>query len=176
METLKIKYKKGGCIDKYFYRFIIRDIMQKFKFIFYLSFIMCFFYSGISYSYINIYPTKFRKDISHSVNETFYLYNRTNKPVKYRVYIEKNTSPHFKDMSDLIEIYPKSVILNPLQTKEIRLAITPPSLIEEGVYKAKLIVKEVEFPNSIKKKIDFMTIFKLNLTGYVGDKNVQKTF
>lgn len=126
-------------------------------------------FSKISYSYINIYPTKFEKNITDGINESFKLYNGSGEQVRYRVYLEKGRQ---NDMSDWIEIYPNSITLNPLEEKEVRLSINPPKEAKEGKYKSKLVVKEVGIPRKkTEKKVNFFTIFKLNMTGYIGENN-----
>ncbi len=129
-------------------------------------------FSNISYSYINIYPTKFEKDITNGANESFKLYNRSGKTIKYRVYFEKSEK---NDMSQWGEIYPNSIALNPLEEKEIRVSIKPPKFASKGVYKAKMIVKEVGVPKKERdKKVNFFTLFKLNMTGYIGENYEKK--
>lgn len=127
-------------------------------------------FSKISLGYINIYPTEFDKDITNGATQIFKLYNRTEEERRYRIYIEnvgKNS------MSQWIEIYPQSISLKPLEEDEIRIAITPPSSISKGEYRAKLVIKEVEVPRKKKeKKVKLMTLFKLNMKGYVGEKDV----
>lgn len=127
-------------------------------------------FSKISLGYINIYPTEFDKDITNGATQIFKLYNRTDEERRYRIYIEnvgKNS------MSQWIEIYPQSISLKPLEEDEIRIAITPPSSISKGEYRAKLVIKEVEIPRKKKeKKVKLMTLFKLNMKGYVGEKDV----
>lgn len=126
--------------------------------------------SQVSYSYINIYPTGFDKDITNGATESFKLYNRTNEEVKYRIYIEKNVEEN--SMADWIEIYPQSISLKPLEEKELRILVAPPKKTKNGVYKARLVVKEVEVPSKNKrKKVKIMTIFKLNMKGYIGEIN-----
>lgn len=122
---------------------------------------------NIVFSYINIYPTKFEKNIENGVGEVFKLYNRTETQIKYRIYLEKGKE---SDMSEWIEVYPRSIILNPTEEKEIKIFITPPTVAKKGLYKAKLIVKQVEGIQKTKNnKVNFMTLFKLNMTGYIGD-------
>lgn len=126
--------------------------------------------SQVSYSYINIYPTGFDKDITNGATESFKLYNRTNEEVKYRIYIEKNVEEN--SMADWIEIYPQSISLKPLEEKELRILVAPPKNTKNGVYKARLVVKEVEVPSKNKReKAKIMTIFKLNMKGYIGEIN-----
>lgn len=126
-------------------------------------------FSNLSYAYINIYPTKFEKNIANGNNETFKLYNRSGEKVRYRIYLESSEE---NDMSKWSEVYPNSITLNPLEEKEIRLSIKPPKNVSKGKYKAKLIVKEVGIPGEKNdNKINFYTLFKLNMIGYVGEKN-----
>ena len=125
--------------------------------------------SQLTFSYINIYPTKFEKNITKGVNESFKLYNRSEKEIRYRIYLEKGLE---NDMSQWSEVYPNSITLKPLEEKEIRLFVSPPKTAPKGKYKAKLIVKEVEIPNARKNnKVNFFTLFKLNMTGYIGEEN-----
>lgn len=126
--------------------------------------------SQVSYSYINIYPTGFDKDITNGATERFKLYNRTNEEVKYRIYIEKSVEEN--SMAEWIEIYPQSISLKPLEEKELRILVAPPKNTKNGVYRARLVVKEVEVPSKNKKeKVKIMTIFKLNMKGYIGEIN-----
>lgn len=131
--------------------------------------ILIFLLSTTSFSYINIYPMEFDKNISNGVTESFKLYNRTSNEIRYRVYIEKSEE---KDMSQWIEIYPQSISLKPLEEKELRLSVTPPKNAQAGEYKAKLVIKEIKVPNKKDdKKINIMTLFKLNMKGCIEEKN-----
>lgn len=130
-------------------------------------FVLLIIFSKLTYSYINIYPTKFEKDVTKGANETFKLYNRSDKEVRYRIYLEENNKEN--DMSKWSEIYPSSLKLSPLEEKEIRLFIKPPKNTPKGKYKTKLVIKQVGIPKEKNKsKINFFTIFKLNMIGYVG--------
>lgn len=131
--------------------------------------ILVFLLSTTSFGYINIYPMEFDKNISNGVTESFKLYNRTSSEIRYRVYIEKSKE---KDMSQWIEIYPQSISLKPLEEKELRLSVTPPKNAQAGEYKAKLVIKEIKVPNKKDdKKINIMTLFKLNMKGCIEEKN-----
>lgn len=131
--------------------------------------ILIFLLSTTSFGYINIYPMEFDKNISNGVTESFKLYNRTSSEIRYRVYIEKSKE---KDMSQWIEIYPQSISLKPLEEKELRLSVTPPKNAQAGEYKAKLVIKEIKVPNKKDdKKINIMTLFKLNMKGCIEEKN-----
>ena len=138
-----------------------------------LSLLLVVWITKFSYGYINIYPTEFNKNIENGVTETFKLYNRTERTVRYRIYIESSGDKN--DMSKWIEIYPQSILLNSLDEKEIRVAVTPPKNISSGEYKAKLVVKEVEVPNYKKdKSVKFMTIFKLKMKGYILENDINR--
>ncbi|WP_101474365.1 hypothetical protein [Fusobacterium sp.] len=142
------------------------------KYLIVLMFIIMGIYSNIAYGYINIYPTSFKKNITNGVQDKFYLYNRTEKVIKYRVYLEKSDE---NDMSEWIEIYPKSVTLKPLEEKEIRIAITPPQDVKNGKYKSKLVIKQVGIPGvKYEEKVNFMTMLKMTLVGYIGENNNDK--
>lgn len=131
--------------------------------------ILVFLLSTTAFGYINIYPMEFDKNISNGVTESFKLYNRTSSEIRYRVYIEKSKE---KDMSQWIEIYPQSISLKPLEEKELRLSVTPPKNAQAGEYKAKLVIKEIKVPNKKDdKKINIMTLFKLNMKGCIEEKN-----
>ncbi|MGL5202039.1 COG1470 family protein [Cetobacterium sp.] len=131
--------------------------------------LMFLLFSNITYSYINIYPSKFEKNITNGNSETFKLYNRSGKQIRYRIYLEEGDE---NDMSRWSEIYPNSITLNPLEEKEVRISIRPPKNAAKGKYKAKLIVKEVGIPRKEKSdKVNFFTLFRLNMTGYIGDNN-----
>lgn len=131
-----------------------------------IIFAMLFFISLTTYSYINIYPVKFEKNIKNGAYETFKLYNSTKLPVRYRIYIEENSAEN--SMSNWCEIYPKSITLNPLQEGEIKLFVKSPEKIEAGKYNAKLVIKEVDVPSKEKReKKKIMTILKMNLVGIV---------
>lgn len=124
---------------------------------------LIFLFSKLAFSYINIYPTSFNKNITNGATETFKLYNRTETEKKYRIYIEPSSE---QDMSNWIEVYPKSIFLNPLEEKEVRLFVNPPLSASKGEYKAKLIIKEISSTNN-KEKINLMTLFKLNMKGHI---------
>ena len=130
--------------------------------------------SNIAFSYINIYPTKFEKDISNGAEENFKLYNRSKDTVKYRIYLDDFTNKE-NDMSKWIEFYPSSITLAPLEEKEIRLVVNKPLGWKPGKYGARLIIKEVRVPS--KKKVDkvqFMTILKFNMTGEIREVKDEK--
>ena len=135
-------------------------------------FVIMGIFSSVTYGYINIYPTSFKKNITNGEEETFYLYNRTEKVVKYRVYLEKYDE---NDMSEWIEIYPRSITVKPMEEQELRLAVTPPERLEDGTYRAGLVIKQVGVPGvESEKKVNFMTILKMTLVGYVGENTPEE--
>lgn len=127
--------------------------------------------SSISYSYINLYPLEFEKDITHGAGERFVLYNRSTKARKYRVYVEEVAGK--KSMADWIEVYPKSISIDPLKEEEIRVYVSSPANTPQGEYQANLVIKEVALPitqqekEEQKKKTRVMTMVKLRLKGRV---------
>ena len=130
--------------------------------------------SNIAFSYINIYPTKFEKDISNGAEENFKLYNRSEDTVKYRIYLDDFTNKE-NDMSKWIELYPSSISLAPLEEKEIRLLVNKPLGAKPGKYGARLIIKEVRVPSKKKMdKVQFMTILKFNMIGEIKEVKDEK--
>ena len=131
-----------------------------------------------SYSYINIYPVKFDKRIDgEGGNQSYYLYNSTNKNMRYRIYTEKNLTDKNKDMSEWIEVYPKSVTLKPGEEREIKVLIKAPSKTKDGEYLGILGIKEVEIPEDKtlretgKGVLQVFTDLKIEIAGFVGDIN-----
>ena len=130
--------------------------------------------SNITFSYINIYPTKFEKDISNGAEENFKLYNRSKDTVKYRIYLDDFTNKE-NDMSKWIELYPSSISLAPLEEKEIRLVVNKPLGAKPGKYGARLIIKEVRVASKKKQdKVQFMTILKFNMIGEIKEVKDEK--
>lgn len=123
---------------------------------------ICF--NSYIFPYINIYPVKFDKNISSDVEEEFFLYNRTKENKKYRIYLENSEDSEF---ANWIEIYPKSILLKPLEEKSFKIYIKIPSNVEKGIYTTNLIVKEVESieKNRDNKKTKILTKLKMKLIG-----------
>ncbi|WP_448821282.1 hypothetical protein [Cetobacterium sp.] len=123
---------------------------------------ICF--NSYIFPYINIYPIKFDKNISSDVEEEFFLYNRTKENKKYRIYLENSEDSEF---ANWIEIYPKSILLKPLEEKSFKIYIKTPSNAEKGIYTTNLIVKEVESveKNRDNKKTKILTKLKMKLIG-----------
>lgn len=120
------------------------------------------------YTYINIYPIKFDKDISRDVSEEFFLYNRTKENKKYRIYLENNENNEF---NNLIEIYPKSILLKPLEEKSFKVYIKASKEFSEGVYSTNLIVKEIEDIKIKQNKTRVFTKLKIKLIGRLEKKH-----
>lgn len=135
-----------------------------------LTFIFCILFLKINaFGYINIYPTKFDKNIKEEAYEEFTLYNRTQRDLKYRVYLED--LPNENSMTKWIEVYPRSISLKPLEEKTIKLLVSAPKNTPKGKYTSNLIIKEVEDPlmkkNQDDKKVQLLTLLKLKLNGYI---------
>ena len=138
-----------------------------------------------SFAYINITPTTFDKRIDNEDGvSSFYISNSTKDTLAYRIYIEKTDSEY--DMSDYIEIYPKSLKLKTGETKEIKMQINAPKTLKKGEYISNLVIKEVENPENRGKKfgakLKIYTELKIEIAGYVGDikqkfalKDIKKT-
>lgn len=127
--------------------------------------------NSISYSYINIYPIKFEKDITEGAYEEFTLYNRSNKVRRYRIYVEDVEGRN--SMKDWIEVYPKSISIKSLEEKNVKIFIEAPENIKNGIYESNFVVKEIlppttELTNEEKnKKTNILTMVKLRLKGKI---------
>lgn len=125
---------------------------------------ICLLQSTFVFGYINIYPTSFDKDITNGASSVFKLYNRLDKAVRYRIYVERDNVEY--DLSPWMEIYPQSILLNPLEEKELKLLITPSADAKNGIYSAKLVIKQVNVPRMKREKqVNFMTILKMKIKG-----------
>ncbi len=119
------------------------------------------------YGYINIYPSFFYKKLKkEGTYETFTLTNRSEEKIRYRIYFEEKSFPELS-----AEVYPKSIILNPYEKKEIKVLLTPKENLKQGVYSLNLIIKEIGNPNQKNKKI--YSILRLKLSGYYGELNLK---
>lgn len=127
--------------------------------------------NSLAFGYINLYPLEFKKDITYGAGEVFVLYNRTTKPRKYRIYVEDVKGK--ESMADWVEVYPRSILLNPLKEENLKIYIQAPSGSKEGEYQANLVIKEVSLPltlqdeEELKRKTKVMTMVKLKLKGRV---------
>lgn len=126
---------------------------------------------SLTFGYINLYPLEFNKDITYGAGEEFTLYNRTTEPRKYRVYVESVEGK--KSMADWIEVYPRSILINPLKEKNIKIYVEAPQGSKEGEYQANLVIKEISLPiilqdkEELEKKTKILTMVKLRLKGRV---------
>lgn len=122
-----------------------------------------------SYSYINIYPLTFDKRIDGLGEiEEYVLNNITNEPKKYRINIEKVEN---NDMSDWIEIYPRSLVLSPGEEGKIKVYINSSDTAEKKEYSSILNIEEMPVP-SLKKNKDQLEVYtnlKMKIYGYVGE-------
>lgn len=136
-------------------------------------FIVLYFFimNCIAYSYINIIPTSFEKNITKGATEDFYLSNRTDMVKKYRIYTED--IPDKKSMTDWVEVYPKSIQLKPWEQKLVKVYVEAPKNAPTGDYYSTIVFKEVDIPkirNTNKdtgKPYKIMTMLKLRIKGEV---------
>ncbi|MCI6152130.1 MAG: hypothetical protein MR673_03260 [Fusobacterium perfoetens] len=141
----------------------------------YKKIILFFIINTISFAYINLYPLEFNKNITKGAFQEFVLYNRSTKPVRYRIYIEE--VPNRNSMKDWIEVYPKSITLNSLEEDSIRVYVQSPEGTKEGIYEANLVIKEISLPQpklteeEKNKKHNILTMVKLRLKGSVKYEN-----
>lgn len=136
--------------------------------------LILFVYSVISFSakaYINIYPVKFDKDITKGADEEFFLYNRSTKTRKYRIYVEDVEGT--KSMKDWVEVYPKSITLKSLEEKKFAIYVEVPKDAKNGVYESNLVIKEISLPiveqtkEEKEKKTNILTMVKMRMKGKV---------
>ena len=155
------------------------------KYILKILLLVCIFtISQLSFGYVNIYPMKFDKNIDGNEGyETYYLYNPTEKTVRYRIYTDK-VEDDINDMSKWIEVYPKSITLKPNEEKEIKIQAKAPSETKSGEYTAVLGIKEIPLPETKDSNnvLDIFTDLRLEIIGFVGDlkpklstKNIEVT-
>ena len=125
------------------------------------------------YSYVNIHPVTFDKNIGGSGEiEEYYLYNGTSSSIRYLFSVEQGKNG--RDMSSWIEYYPKTLNLKPGQEGVLKVFIKSPKGTKSGEYTAVLGVKEMPVPNEkdIKNKnstLKVLTNLKMEIVGYVGD-------
>ncbi|MCQ8212745.1 hypothetical protein NON08_09465 [Cetobacterium somerae] len=131
------------------------------------------------YSYVNIHPVNFDKNIGGSGEiEEYYLYNGTNTSIKYIFSVEK--SKKGKDMTSWVEYYPKTLNLKPGQEGVLKVFIKAPKGSESGEYTTVLGIKEmpVVTEKEIKNKsstLKILTNLKMEIVGYVGDLKTNLT-
>lgn len=134
------------------------------------------FYTLLTYAYTNIYPVNFDKRID-GIGEVqeYILTNTTNKKMKFKVYKERVEE---NDMSEWIDIYPESLLLDSGEEGKIKVYIKSPENEKEGEYSAILGIKELATPYLDKDKpnIEVFTNLKLKLYGYVGELPINLKF
>lgn len=137
---------------------------------FLLIFIILF---KFSYSYININPVVFDKDISGQGESVEYtLFNGTEKNLRYGIYIEPPSKG--EDMSIWTEFFPKTLNIKPGAEARFKVFIQAPSKTEKGEYFALLGLREqgVLSEEEIAKRdssVQLLTNLRVQLSGYVGD-------
>lgn len=121
-----------------------------------------------TFSYINIYPTYFDKPIDKNQGYMEYtLFNKKSIPVKYRCFLEPIGSDN--NLVSWTEIYPKSIILKPKESKIIKVLIKSPPEAEKKQYSEYLVFKEVPANFYRTSKVNILTQLKLKINAYVGD-------
>lgn len=136
-----------------------------------IVFLLFLILKSLTFGYINLYPLEFEKNITYGAGEEFVLYNRTTEPRKYRVYIESVEGK--ESMADWVQVYPRSVSIDPLKEKSVKIYVEAPKGTKEGEYQANLVIKEISFPvtlqdeEELKKKTRILTMVKLRLKGRV---------
>lgn len=140
--------------------------MKKIITLFLLMSLTCF-------GYISVDPVTFDKRIDNEDGtQTFYLSNITKNKLAYRVYVEP--ADNGNDMSKWIDFYPRSLKIDTGEIGEIRVQIEAPKGTKEGEYTANLVIKEIEDVSQRKDKksaVKIYTELKMEIAGYVGDKN-----
>lgn len=122
-----------------------------------------------SFAYININPIVFDKKIDNGGEAQEYTINNiTNRTLKYRVYVEKNSEKF--DMTQWAEVYPKNITVRPGEEKTIKLYINSPLDTPNGEYSTTLGLKEIGLPNVKKNRglLEIYTNLKIKIYGYVG--------
>lgn len=136
-----------------------------------VTIIFLFLLSQIVFGYINIHPTTFDKRIDRGGSyQEFTLHNSKSEPIMYRIYSE--TDGENSLMADGMEIYPRSLILKPGETRKIQLHIAVDEKLPPGEYSAILGVRELPVYEKAKNGnvgVTILTDFRLVLNGYAGD-------
>lgn len=133
--------------------------------------------TSLSYSYMNIYPTIFDKDIAGAGEiEEYRLYNGTMEPLKYIFSLEKASEG--RDMSRWGEYYPKTLSLKPGQEGTVKVYVKAPKSAEEGEYTAIFGIKELPVPDEeeMKRKSSSIRIYtnlKMEIAGFVGKNDLE---
>ena len=151
--------------------------MKRNFFIFILYMLFCI----DTFSYINIYPLTFDKRIDGVGEvEEYTITNITDRSVKYKITLDKNSDKN--DMSDWIEVYPKSMALQSGEEGKIKVYINSPKGVNKGEYSAVLHIEELKVPrfeNNNEKKLikdrnlKIYTNLKMKIYGYVGELEPQ---
>ena len=136
-------------------------------------FIMVMVIFSRAYSYVNIHPVTFDKNIG-GVGEIqeYNLYNGTTAPIKYLFSVEK--SKNEKDMTSWVEYYPKTLNLKPGQEGILKVFIKAPKGVEAGEYTTILGVKEMPVISEKEMKsksstLKVLTNLKMEIVGYIGE-------
>ncbi|MGL5279118.1 MAG: hypothetical protein ACRC8M_08635 [Cetobacterium sp.] len=139
-----------------------------------LIYILVYIFINVNiYSYLQIYPTIFDKNIDkNGGSEVYELSNPTLSKVRYIFYIDKISDE--KDMSQWIEYYPKTMTLNPGEKRKLTVFVKAPEKLKKGEYTAILGIKELPIVTEkdiIEKNrsLNILTNLKMEIAGFVGD-------
>ena len=132
----------------------------------------------IAYGYINVYPTKFDKEIRKEGSfHEITLSNPSMDEIRYSITLKdlKGNDNHTGDMASWTEIYPTLVTVRPGRKSNVKMLITPPEGVEDGEYGMILNIKQLNTPNSIKEKegavVSMLLDVNMGMYGYVGKVN-----
>lgn len=126
---------------------------------------------------IGIEPTVFGKEISQGNTgyKEYTIKNETEERVRYKIEIESLEKD--RDKFD-IEVYPKVVLLEPLENKKIKVLIKSKSTVKDGEYQFTMGLSPIKVPVLNKQEKDTIDIklggevgvgLAVGLIGYVGD-------
>ncbi len=133
----------------------------------------------VGMAYVQMYPIVFDKNIDNGGEVVEYSFiNPTQNKLRYIFYVEKGKEG--KDMSEWVEMYPKTLILNPQQEKTLKMYINAPKGTPKGEYTAVLGIKELPIASEEKFKnnegtISLLADLKIELAGFVGDEKLSLT-
>lgn len=133
-----------------------------------LKFLLFFIIQINIFSYTSISPLYFDERIDGEGGyKEYILSNATRKIVGYKIYFEKKSDKN--DMSEWIDFYPKKLILNPGESKKVKILIASPKGVKPGEYITNFCIKEVDTPSKKSGNIEIFTNLKVELAGYVGN-------
>lgn len=136
--------------------------------------IALFIFSVTSFSYIDINPIGFDKNIENGSEVEYLLRNYTAEPIMYRVQIREMKREGIKDMSKLIKLSSKIIYLKPSEEKILKVCVSSPEIKKVGDYGAYLNIEQID--DRIKNvnsgaKLGVTVDFTMGIFAYIGKKN-----